>query len=61
MKLAAKRDEGSPRGGRLRPEVMKRLTIDVPESLHTKLKVECARRGVAMADVIRERLEREFR
>jgi ParG len=61
MKLAADRDRSAGRRRQLRPEVMKRLTIDVSESLHTKLKVECARRGVAMADVIRERLEREFR
>lgn len=39
---------------------MKRFTIDVTESLHTRIKVQCAARGAKMADVIRELLEREF-
>ena len=41
-------------------EQMKRFTIDVPLSLHTRIKVQCAAKGVKMADVIREMLEREF-
>jgi ParG len=41
-------------------EPMKRFTIDVPVRLHARVKVECARRGLKMADVIRELLEREF-
>jgi hypothetical protein len=41
-------------------EPMKRFTIDVPVSLHTRIKVQCAGRGVKMADVIREMLEHEF-
>jgi hypothetical protein len=41
-------------------ETMKRFTIDVPVALHTRIKTECARRGVKMADVLREMLEREF-
>jgi len=39
---------------------MKRLTIDVPIELHTAIKVDCARRGAKMADVIRDLLERKF-
>ncbi|MEW6587074.1 MAG: plasmid partition protein ParG [Nitrospirota bacterium] len=39
---------------------MKRLTIDVPADLHTAIKVDCARRGAKMADVIREILESQF-
>jgi hypothetical protein len=39
---------------------MKRFTIDVPAELHTRIKVECARRGLKMADVIRDLSEREF-
>jgi hypothetical protein len=35
---------------------MKRFTIDVPESLHTRIKIECARRGAKMAEVLRENL-----
>ncbi len=39
---------------------MKRLTIDVSEDLHTRLKVGCAQRKQKIADVLRELLEREF-
>jgi ParG len=39
---------------------MKRLTIDVSEDLHTRLKVGCARRRLKMADMLRELLDREF-
>ena len=41
-------------------EAMKRLTIDVSESLHKRMKVQCALRGERMADVVRALLEREF-
>jgi hypothetical protein len=41
-------------------EAMKRFTIDVPATLHTRIKTECARRGLKMADMLRELLEREF-
>jgi hypothetical protein len=41
-------------------EPMKRFTIDVPVTLHTRIKIGCAKRGLKMADVIRELLEREF-
>ncbi len=39
---------------------MKRLTIDVSMDLHTAIKVKCARKGVKMADAIRDILEKEF-
>ena len=41
-------------------EKMKRFTIDVSESLHKRIKMECAARGTKMADVIRDLLEQEF-
>jgi hypothetical protein len=41
-------------------EAMKRFTIDVPRALHTRIKIECARRGIKMADMMRELLERQF-
>jgi hypothetical protein len=41
-------------------EPMKRFTIDVPESLHRRIKTQCAMRGEPMADVLRVMLEREF-
>lgn len=42
-------------------ETMKRLTIDIPASLHSRIKVSCAQRGVKMADEIRDLLETRFR
>ena len=43
------------------PEIrMKRLTIDVPVSLHRKIKSTCALRNLHMADEIRDLLERHF-
>jgi hypothetical protein len=41
-------------------EPMKRFTLDVPLALHSRVKVACAQRGLKMADVIRDLLEREF-
>jgi predicted DNA binding CopG/RHH family protein len=42
-------------------EPKKRLTIDISPSLHRRIKTTCARRGVNMADEIRELLETHFR
>lgn len=39
---------------------MKRLTIDVPETLHRRIKAGCAEKGVKMADEIRALLEQHF-
>ena len=41
-------------------EPMKRLTIDIPESLHIRVKMQCAKRGSKMADEIRALLEANF-
>ena len=41
-------------------EKMKRLTIDIPETLHRRVKAGCAVRGVEMASLIRNFLEKEF-
>lgn len=41
-------------------EDMKRLTIDIPQALHRKIKVSCAARGSKMADEIRSMLERHY-
>ena len=43
-----------------RVPAMKRLTIDVPVDLHSAIKVSCAKRGVKMADAIREILKDKF-
>jgi hypothetical protein len=41
-------------------EPMKRFTIDVPVSLHHRIKTACARRGLKTSTVLRDLLEREF-
>jgi len=41
-------------------EPMKRLTIDIPLSLHQRVKSQCALKGDKMADVVRELLEKHF-
>ena len=39
---------------------MKRLTIDIPDSLHRRVKSRCGQDGLRMADVIRELLDKRF-
>ncbi|WP_019223633.1 hypothetical protein [Bartonella rattaustraliani] len=46
--------KGSMDGG------MKRLTIDVPESLHRMIKMSCASRGTKIADEVRELLLKKY-
>lgn len=41
-------------------EKMKRLTIDVPESLHRAIKTQCAMRGSKIADEVRELLLQKY-
>jgi hypothetical protein len=41
-------------------EKMKRLTIDIPQNLHRRVKAGCAVRGIEMASLMREFLEKEF-
>lgn len=38
----------------------KRLTIDVPESLHRAIKMQCAARGAKIADEVRELLLQKY-
>lgn len=42
-------------------EDMKRLTIDIPKTLHRRIKTTCAGRGTKMADEIRSMLESHYR
>lgn len=42
------------------PEQMKRLTIDVPVSLHRAIKSQCAMRGTKIADEVRELLIQKY-
>jgi predicted DNA binding CopG/RHH family protein len=41
-------------------ETIKRFTIDIPESLHRRMKTQCAARGLKMNAVNREMLEEKF-
>ncbi|MDX5936822.1 hypothetical protein [Acidithiobacillus thiooxidans] len=41
-------------------EITKRLTIDVPESLHRNIKMQCAARGTKIADEVREILLQKY-
>jgi ParG len=45
---------------RLASEPIKRLTIDIPLTLHKRIKSQCAMRGENMADEIRKLLEKQF-
>ena len=42
------------------PEKNKRLTIDIPESLHRAIKSQCAMRGTKIADEVRELLLQKY-
>ena len=42
------------------PVPMKRLTLDIPEELHRRVKSGCAARGEKIADVVRRYLDAEF-
>jgi hypothetical protein len=42
------------------PEPMKRLTIDIPDSLHRGIKAQCAMRGTKIADEVRELLLNKY-
>ncbi len=41
-------------------EAIKRLTIDIPESLHRSIKAQCAMRGAKIADEVRELLLQKY-
>lgn len=42
------------------PEPMKRLTIDLPASLHKAIKTQCAMRGKKIADELRALLSQKY-
>ena len=51
----------SPSARAAKPPVpMKRLTLDIPEELHRRVKSGCAARGEKIADVVRRYLDAEF-
>ena len=53
-------DSGIPAKPVRSAEPTKRLTIDIPLSLHQRVKSQCALKGDNMADVVRELLEKRF-
>lgn len=55
-----KRVERAFEAVQLPQEPTKRLTIDVPVSLHSRLKLRCVQDGVSIAEVVRDLLENRF-
>ena len=43
-----------------KPEKIKRLTLDIPESLHKAIKLKATTEGVTMVDLLREPLEEHY-
>lgn len=41
-------------------EKMKRLTLDIPETLHKAIKARSVEKGVAMVDMLREDLAKKY-
>ncbi|MDY0251408.1 MAG: hypothetical protein RBR45_15385 [Pseudomonas sp.] len=60
-KVAAAADEWVQNREAVEKEPTKRLTIDVPESLHRDIKMQCAARGTKIADEVRELLLQKYR
>ena len=43
-----------------KPEKIKRLTLDIPESLHKAIKLKATSEGVTMVELLRELLEEHY-
>lgn len=43
-----------------KPEETRRLTVDVPLSLHRRIKIKCVMEDAGVSDVVRKVLERAF-
>lgn len=43
-----------------KPEKIKRLTLDIPESLHKAIKLKATNEGVTMVELLRELLEENY-
>ena len=43
-----------------KPEKIKRLTLDIPESLHKAIKLKATTEGVTMVNLLRELLEEHY-
>jgi hypothetical protein len=53
-------DPVPPPQEKAKPEKMKRLTIDIPLSLHRAIKSQCAMSGKTIADEVREFLLKKY-
>ena len=53
-------ETSAPEGPKAAAPKMKRLTIDIPDNLHRRVKSRCGQDGLRMADVIRDLLEQRF-
>ena len=58
--VESRASDGGGGGGGGGSEAMKRLTIDIPESLHRAIKSQCAMRGTKIADEVRELLLNKY-
>jgi hypothetical protein len=56
-KPAEKWVEGAPVAAPKIEGPVKRLTVDIPEELHTRIKLHCVRRKTLITDWVRELLE----
>ncbi len=54
------RDAVTPDPQQEQSEKMKRLTLDIPESLHKAIKRQAVDTGVTMADLLRDLLEQHY-
>jgi hypothetical protein len=52
--------EDAPPTTTTQPVKMKRLTLDIPESLHKAIKVRSVEQGVAMVDMLRILLDKHY-
>lgn len=43
-----------------KPEKIKRLTLDIPESLHKAIKLKATNEGVTMVELLRDLLEEHY-
>jgi predicted HicB family RNase H-like nuclease len=50
----------SPPSAKAKPEGTRRLTVDIPVSLHRRIKVKCAMEDAAVNEMVRKVLERAF-
>ena len=49
-----------PPAAKVKPEQTRRMTVDIPVSLHRRIKVKCAMEDAAVNEMVRKVLERAF-